>query len=744
MCKRRRSIAPILLLAGLACGRLPGCGESDPPVDPETRKIRKLSRLLAGGTMIERRRAADALAATADTRAVAPLRRALRDASPTVRLAAADGLVSFGPAAWEPLRGALADADVNARESAAYALGRLGDERAAELLRKAMQDEAPSVRAAAMESLGRLADHGSSEALMAALGATNPRVRLAAVNALAAVADPDTAGRLVHTMLDRKSKVRAPARAVLLKMDARAVDALAGGLKTADRNARPAVAKMLAKIGGPKAFAALADALKGNPDKNGSGDDQVVDALLTIGGEGLAEALLPALESPNARARSTAARFLAERGDRRAVPALINAFKADPSSKDVIEALAALKDPRAAEGLLEAFRDRSAKGRDILARALGDTGDARAAGPILAELKERWPKRDQKGQHRMIEALCGAAGKVGAAGAADLLIEATAYGRDSYGGQFIRAAAARSLGRLGEKRAIGALGDCTADAENRPASAACEALGHLKDPRSVPPLVKVLTSRYREVRSAAAEALVQLGPIAMKPLLERIGQKDRSHRAAIVTVLAKMGSAALGGLLEKLKAPDAAARQGAAWALGTMKDPQAFGPLVQALSDEDFEVRGAAVWALRELGDRRAVGPLIEALKDPNRRVRGEAITTLGSLGDIRAVGPLLPCLKDADGEVRGPAASALGALGDGRAVEPLNELIRAETEGLEGLLAGLKAKGKLTRDGRMVRNKPMTDEEKRAILTHRSTRSAARMALEKLGRQPAPREHMP
>ncbi|MGB2823350.1 MAG: HEAT repeat domain-containing protein, partial [Phycisphaerae bacterium] len=523
-----------------------------------------------------------------------------------------------------------------------------------------------------------------------------------------------------------------------------AVGALAGALKTADRSARSTVAEMLAEIGGPEAFDVLADALKSNPDRNGSGDDRIVDALLAIGGERLAEALLPALESRNGRARSAAAKLLAERGEKRAVPALISAFRADPTSKDVIEALAVLKDPRAAGPLLEAFKDRSARDRDILARAIGDVGDGRAAEPVLAELKERWPKRDEKGQHRMIEALCEAAGKVGAAGAVDVLIEATAYGRDSYGGQFIRVAAARSLGRLGENRAIPALADCSTDAENRPASAACEALGLLKDPRSVPPLVKALTSRYREVRSAAAEALVRLGPVAMGPLLERVGEKDRSHRAAIVTVLARMGTAALGGLLEKLKSPDAAARQGAAWALGTLKDNQAFAPLTEALRDEDFEVRGAAVWALRELDDRRAVEPMIRALKDENRRVRSEAISTLGSLGDARAVGPLLACLKDDDGEVRGSAASALGTLGDARGVGPLNELVRTETERLEGLLANLKTQGKLTGDGRMVRDKPMTAEEKRAILTHRSTRSAARMALEKLGRQPAPGEHAP
>ncbi|MGB2821064.1 MAG: hypothetical protein WBF17_08785, partial [Phycisphaerae bacterium] len=75
MHKPRRSIAPILLLSGLACGHLPGCGDGKPPVDPRTRKVRRLSGLLAGGTMIERRRAVDALAATADTRAIGPLPR---------------------------------------------------------------------------------------------------------------------------------------------------------------------------------------------------------------------------------------------------------------------------------------------------------------------------------------------------------------------------------------------------------------------------------------------------------------------------------------------------------------------------------------------------------------------------------------------------------------------------------------------------------------------------------------------
>lgn len=69
---------------------------------------------------------------------------------------------------------------------------------------------------------------------------------------------------------------------------------------------------------------------------------------------------------------------------------------------------------------------------------------------------------------------------------------------------------------------------------------------------------------------------------------------------------------------------DSYVRQGAAWALGEIKDLRAIGPLIFAIKDKDLDVRLRAAKALVKIGTP-AVEPLIEALKDKDSYVRGNA-----------------------------------------------------------------------------------------------------------------------
>jgi len=715
---------------------LAGCGDGTPPADPNTRRREALTRKLQTGSIIERRRAVRALGALGGSRAVAPLAAALADTAPAVRMTAAEALAALGPAAWPALTAALDANDTSAREAAAYGLGRLGDARAAERLREAVADPAPEVRAAAIEALGSLGDRASCPALLPLLGAPDPRVRRAAVHALGRIADPASARQVVAALAARKSKVREPARAALRKMGASALPAIAEALHSTEHGVPTVAMDLIVAIGGPTAFEVLAGAMK-DQRIDARHHDRIVSLLVDRHGEAgadrLAEALLPALTSPNDRARANAARYLARQGDARAMPALLAAFRANPTDADVIEALAELKDPRAGAPLLAAYRDPQNKARGAIAAALGEIGYEPAGAVIVEELSRRWTRREDKDERRIIASLCEAAGKLRRSEAVDLLMEATAFHRDNYAGQFIRAAASRALGRIGDVRAIPALAACAADGENRPQAAACDALGMLRDPRSVPPLLEALKDRSRDVRGAAAEALVALGPLALPPLLDRMGDKDGHHRAAIVGVLTRMQPPPLAALAGKLKTGTPAARQSAAWALGTLKAEGTLDDLVAALQDRDATVRAAAVWALRETSDPRAAKPLIEALRDEAPRVRAEAAGTLGSLGETGAVPAILALLEDPAGEVRTAAAAALGNLGDARAVEPLRTLAQTESDGLDKLLADLTRQGKLTDTGRIVPGRPMSDGEKRAILRHRNVRSAANLALRKL-----------
>jgi len=138
--------------------------------------------------------------------------------------------------------------------------------------------------------------------------------------------------------------------------------------------------------------------------------------------------------------------------------------------------------------------------------------------------------------------------------------------------------------------------------------AAAKSLGKLNDSRAVEPLILALKDTYYWVRWAAAESLGELNDTrAVEPLILALKDKDE----------------------------DSDVRWRAAESLGKLNDTRAVGPLIQALKDWYWAVRENAAWSLGELNDTRAVEPLILALKDkdedPDVRWRAaEALTKLG------------------------------------------------------------------------------------------------------------------
>lgn len=107
---------------------------------------------------------------------------------------------------------------------------------------------------------------------------------------------------------------------------------------------------------------------------------------------------------------------------------------------------------------------------------------------------------------------------------------------------------------------------------------------------------------------------------------------------------------------------------------GTLDIEDARKPLIVALSDNDPGVRYEAAKALAGIGGggAGAVEPLIAALKDQYSDVREGAAIALGKIKDARAVEPLIAALTDEDSGVRNNTAFALGGIGDKRAIEPL------------------------------------------------------------------------
>jgi HEAT repeat protein len=121
----------------------------------------------------------------------------------------------------------------------------------------------------------------------------------------------------------------------------------------------------------------------------------------------------------------------------------------------------------------------------------------------------------------------------------------------------------------------------------------------------------------------------------VKGLIKALGyKKDEYVRRYTARALGEIKDPrAVEPLIAALKDAEWIVREAAAYALGEIKDPRAVEPLIAALKDENEYVRKAAAYALGEIKDPRAVEPLIAALKDKDSDVRKAAAEALDHLG---------------------------------------------------------------------------------------------------------------
>lgn len=225
-------------------------------------------------------------------------------------------------------------------------------------------------------------------------------------------------------------------------------------------------------------------------------------------------------------------------------------------------------------------------------------------------------------------------GELGDFDAVEPLIESLLHDKNGS----VRLYAARALGELGDVSATGPLieslrTDRNVDVRVR----AARALGRLGGEDVVLPLVYALSDTNSQVCMTAADALIEIGPIAVKPLIESL-QHDKVN-----------------------------VRCDATRALGELGDATAVEPLIGMLSDEWVNVRIYAVQSLGKLADSRAVNALVDVLEntEENVLVRAGAAASLGMIKDVRALLPLRNLIMNAKelGEIEDMALKAYKAI---------------------------------------------------------------------------------
>lgn len=219
----------------------------------------------------------------------------------------------------------------------------------------------------------------------------------------------------------------------------------------------------------------------------------------------------------------------------------------------------------------------------------------------------------------------------------------------------IRYNAARVLGEMGDLNAVETLIDVLKNDKNGSVRLyAARALGELGDQRATTPLIESLQEdRNVDVRVRAARALGRLGgEDVVLPLVIALSDSNSQVCMTAADALIEIG-------------------------------PIAVGPLVKVLQHDKVNVRCDATRALGELGDLSAVEPLVSMLKDEWVNVRIYAVQSLGKLGGSAATPALINVLLDEEENdlVRSGAAAALGMIKDPRALLPLRNLIMEAEE---------------------------------------------------------------
>jgi len=211
----------------------------------------------------------------------------------------------------------------------------------------------------------------------------------------------------------------------------------------------------------------------------------------------------------------------------------------------------------------------------------------------------------------------------------------------------VRRAAAQSLGRLGDRRAVQPLIGILADPEAEVRRSAIEALADLEDPAAIGPIAGLLKDPDTDVKKEALSAL---------------GHFDQ-----------KIPTTGIVDLLDDLSAD---VRHEAVNLLQNVHDRSAAPAIAKLIHDQSSDVREAVINALGDLGDQNSAGAIAGALTDPSGDVRQQALNALENLHAPIPEATLINLMKDSDPDVRERAAHLAGERSVVAAIPTLRQLI--------------------------------------------------------------------
>ncbi len=581
-----------------------------------------------------RNAAAEALVGLGDV-AVAPLVRLLGHVDPDQRKFAADILGHLGRRAAEgALIGALEDPDVNVRVSVVEALGRVGSEAGARAMERLLRETDPLLRLAVLESLvqlqwpppmpvvvpllnepwlrrsayrvlGLIPQVAATEIISRGLGSEVRSVREAALGALGMQASvADTALR---------ARIDAEARAALKRLPdavefvARAFEAdemsiRAGALVAAGALREPSLGVMVAE-------AAREDRLL----------REVIRTLSRLGPEAGRE-LLGRMAELSLPARAAAAQSLLEMVDPSYVPALsaLLEWAEDDLRAVAVKALGRTQSSEAVAPLVALLDEPALAGAAVRALGVLSGGCREAVLQALEEVMERQPTPAAVAAYAYAGGMAALPTLRRLARSAEPLLRAAALD-----------AAVEVDPAVGLELARGALVDEAAPVR----AAGARTVGRVGDASAGALLKRALQDEDMAVRLAAVEALGECGAAARIPELEDlVRHPDGALAGRAVRALARMGTLEPQVLREAARHEDAEVVKAALQAGAVSAEGVELA--VELLSHSGWDVRAAAARVLGDSGNRENLEAVRAALASEQdalaRRALSDAAERLG------------------------------------------------------------------------------------------------------------------
>src|SRR5216117_1867562 len=244
----------------------------------------------------------------------------------------------------------------------------------------------------------------------------------------------------------------------------------------------------------------------------------------------------------------------------------------------------------------------------------------------------------------------------------------------------VRAAAARSLGHLSDPRAVPPLIDVLADSDGEVRSAAVEALADLGDPRAIGPIAGLLKDPVADVKRNALGALSHFDQaVPTAPVVALLEDPDADVRHEAIDLLEHLHARSAASAIARLihdPSPDVC--HSVVSTLGNLGAQSAAAAITEALSDANADVRQAALGALNDLKAPIAEATLFNLMKDPSADVRQRAAELAGERSLVAAIPQLRRLIDDPRGDVREAATQALGHIADPAARQALQAALQS------------------------------------------------------------------